>query len=118
MDCAVWACVLLALGPVCVPAVAVSLWLELRHTALSALPDRLPGFDHVRNQDPGGSSEETATDRFSQAEPIQPWRGEEPALLLPAQMLWSVQTFHRGLDSADLHGPKPVRTRQHGLTNY
>lgn len=50
---------------------------------------------------------------------LQFGRGEEPAVLLPAALLWPLQTGRHRLDAAVSARPRParVRTHRHGLTS-
>ncbi|KAF7644763.1 hypothetical protein LDENG_00216270, partial [Lucifuga dentata] len=94
--------------------------LVLHDPAAAALPDRLSWTDHIREKQPNEPPEETGTDRLSETESIQFGRGEEPGLLLPAEMLRSLQTGRHRLDAAVPARLRPahVRTPRHGLTPH
>lgn len=103
--------------------------------------DRLPGTDLSRADHPDVPAEETQTVRLPQTESVQvssrrtlfssfsagSWPvspcpqsgcGPESGFLLPAALLWPLQTSHHRLDAAVPARPRTsdVRSRRHGLT--
>lgn len=62
--------------------------------AAAALPDCIPGTDDSRANKSNTSPEETPATCLSETKSIQFGRGEEPGVVLPAPLLWTLQTGH------------------------